>query len=565
MDDKLIKMADDLEAKVDEYANKIINNEIKSCQKMKYTCMRYFDFKEKYDFDKIELLKFYIWSNQFKYRTGTKGIKGQRIELHESLLFDAANILCIKKDDGNRLYKKAYIQKARKNVKTMFMALISSYIAANTDDEQQEIYIAGWDKQQSEICYREINFQLETSEKIKGKYKNSYGKITFLNDGSFIKPLSREARNTGDGTNPSVGIIDEYHAHKTSEIYDVLDSGMAARDNGLMVIITTPGFNITYPCYKEYQYTSKILDPNVPDVVNDSYYICIYEMEANDDIKDESNWIKSNPVVATYNNGIEYLRGKLQELLDAPEKKRNVLTKNFGMWVDMKEDGYLDMSKWREAEEEVTLFDFIHCDCVLGIDLSNKLDLTSVAFEFYKDDKFYIFQHSWIPQENYEKRMREGKYRFDMWVEEGNLTIIPGASVDYNAVRNYIKQIEEDYGLNIIECVYDPWNASQFVQNMYEEGYIMVEMRQGALTMNEPTKDFRERIYNKELIHSKDGLLTWAASNAVAVQNSSEYTKVDKKMSNDKIDPIVACICAHYRGMKILADTGETFCYSPPI
>ena len=357
----------------------------------------------------------------------------------------------------------------------------------------------------------------------------------------------------------------EYHAHKTSEIYDVLDSGMAARDNGLMVIITTPGFNITYPCYKEYQYTSKILDPNVPDVVNDSYYICIYEMEANDDIKDESNWIKSNPVVATYNNGIEYLRGKLQELLDAPEKKRNVLTKNFGMWVDMKEDGYLDMSKWREAEEEVTLFDFIHCDCVLGIDLSNKLDLTSVAFEFYKDDKFYIFQHSWIPQENYEKRMREGKYRFDMWVEEGNLTIIPGVSVDYNAVRNYIKQIEEDYGLNIIECVYDPWNASQFVQNMYEEGYIMVEMRQGALTMNEPTKDFREKLYSKELIHSQDGLLSWAASNAVAVQNSSEYTKVDKKMSNDKIDPIVACICAHYRGMKILADTGETFCYSPPI
>ena len=351
----------------------------------------------------------------------------------------------------------------------------------------------------------------------------------------------------------------------TSEIYDVLNSGTKARNQPLAVVITTAGFNMSAPCYRMYQYVSKIIDPNVESVNNESYFVLICELEKDDDIKDENNWIKANPIVATTKNGMNGIREDLSIALDAPENMRSFLTKNMNMWVDMKEDGYLDMSKWRESEEDVTLFDFIHCDCVLGIDLSNKLDLTSVAFEFYKDDKYYIFQHSWIPQENYEKRMREGKYRFDMWVEEGNLSIIPGASVDYNAVRNYIKQIEEDYGLNIIECVYDPWNASQFVQNMYEEGYIMVEMRQGALTMNEPTKDFRERIYNKELIHSKDGLLTWAASNAVAVQNSSEYTKIDKKMSNDKIDPIVACICAHYRGMKILADAGETFCYSPPI
>ena len=382
---------------------------------------------------------------------------------------------------------------------------------------------------------------------------------------SFIQPLSREARHTGDGTNPSLIVCDEYHCHLTSEIYDVLNSGTKARNQPLAVVITTAGFNMSAPCYRMYQYVSKIIDPNVDSVNNESYFVLICELEKDDDIKDENNWIKANPIVATTKNGMNGIREDLNIALDAPENMRSFLTKNMNMWVDMKEDGYIDMSKWRESEEDVTLFDFIHCDCVLGIDLSNKLDLTSVAFEFYKDDKFYIFQHSWIPQENYEKRMREGKYRFDMWVEEGNLTIIPGASVDYNAVRNYIKQIEEDYGLNIIECVYDPWNASQFVQNMYEEGYIMVEMRQGALTMNEPTKDFRERIYNKELIHSKDGLLTWAASNAVAVQNSSEYTKVDKKMSNDKIDPIVACICAHYRGMKILADTGETFCYSPPI
>lgn len=88
------------------------------------------------------------------------------------------------------------------------MALISSYVGANSKDEQQEIYLAGWDKQQSSICFREIDFQLASSKNLKSKYKNSYGTITFLKDGSFIKPLSREARNTGDGTNPSLAIVD---------------------------------------------------------------------------------------------------------------------------------------------------------------------------------------------------------------------------------------------------------------------------------------------------------------------------------------------------------------------
>ena len=324
-------------------------------------------------------------------------------------------------------------------------------------------------------------------------------------------------------------------------------------------------FDLSRPCYKEYEYVSKILDDNIPDVTNDEYFIMICELEKDDDIKDENNWIKANPIVATYEGGMNYLRGELNSALGAPEKMRGFLTKNMNMWVSMRDDGYIDMAKWNEAQEDVTLNDFRGLECVIGIDLSNTLDLTSVAFEFYKDDKYYIFQHSFMPQETYEKRMREGRYRFDLWVEEGNLTIIPGASVNYNYVRRYIKETEEEYNITILECVYDPWNASQFVQNMYDEGYMMVEMRQGALTMNEPTKDFREKLYSKELIHSKDGLLSWAASNAVATQNSSEYTKVDKKMSSEKIDPLIASICAHYRAMKVLATEQNDIFYAPTL
>lgn len=94
---------------------------------------------------------------------------------------------------------------------------------------------------QSKNLYRDLEFQLAGCDKLKGKYKTSYGKITFKKDGSFIQPLTRESRKSGDGTNPSLGIVDEYHAHQTSEIYDVIMSGMGARPEPLMIIITTAG------------------------------------------------------------------------------------------------------------------------------------------------------------------------------------------------------------------------------------------------------------------------------------------------------------------------------------
>ena len=205
----LIKLADDLEKRVDDYANKLLTDEIKSCKKMKWACQRYFDFKEKYNFDKVELLKIYVWAKQFKHVNGPKGIKGEYIELHDSILFDYANILCIKHDNGDRVFKKGYIQKSRKNVKTEEMAILSSYIGANSKDEQQEVYIGGANKKQSKLCYKAVLSQLASNPKLKGKWKETYGIITFLRDGSTITPLSKEDKNTGDGTNPSVGVIDK--------------------------------------------------------------------------------------------------------------------------------------------------------------------------------------------------------------------------------------------------------------------------------------------------------------------------------------------------------------------
>ena len=209
LNEELIKLADNLVERVDKYCEQILNGEIKACKKLKWACERYKKDKNnnKFYFDKIELLRVYMWAKQFKHRAGV--LKGQHIELTDFNLFVVANIFCWRNsNDKKRRIRKVYIQLARKNMKSQLMAIIASYIDFNSKDEQQEIYLAGYDKEQSSIVYREIKYQLDTCDRLKGKYKDSYGKITNIKDGSFIKPLSREARNTGDGTNPSCAIVD---------------------------------------------------------------------------------------------------------------------------------------------------------------------------------------------------------------------------------------------------------------------------------------------------------------------------------------------------------------------
>lgn len=550
------KMSNELFSRVVDYANDIVNKKILACEKHIFSCKRFLeDFNNpNYYFDKVELLKFYLWSRQFKHRAGI--LKNEIIELIDFQLFIIANLFCWKrKDNGYRRYRKAYIQLARKNAKSQLLSLIASY-ECFLSDEQSEVYLAGWDKEQSSIVYREIESQLRSSQRLQGKYKGSYGKITNLKDGGFIKPLSREARNTGDGTNPSIGIIDEYHSHKTSEIYDVILSGMVARPQPLMSIITTAGFDLTRPCYKEYEYVSKILDPNI-DVHNEEYFAIICELDKDDNIKDETVWIKANPVVATYEEGLNYLRGELKSALDAPEKLRNFLTKNMNKWVDMRDGGYMDMSKWKNAYKDFNFNTFKGKECIVGLDLSTKLDLTSVGFEFIQEGKYYVLSHSFMPRDTFEKRVREARLPFKLWEEEGWITVTDGMVVDYNYIKKYIQDIEEKYEITITDICYDPWNASQFANDMSELGYSMVEIRQGIRTLGEPCKSFREEAYQGNLFHNDNPVLNWACSNAITKQDANANFMLDKSQSSDKIDPLASLINAHVVAIQEPIDVNE--------
>jgi phage terminase large subunit-like protein len=543
-----------------EYCNQIINGEVIACQKHKQACQRFLNDVEREDtedfpyiFDNDKAMRFFKFMRKFKH---TKGVlAGQHKEPAPIELFNFGNIYgWYHIETGYRRFRKAYWQVARKNAKSQDLAIAGLYETAALGINASEVYIGASKKDQAKIVWNEADLIYPQSD-FADRFETKYGKIIHSKSNSFMKALSKEDQKTGDGLNPQCGIIDEYHAHKTSEIYDILASGMGARRQPLLIIITTAGFEISNPCYRvEYQYVSDILNPDHP-VNNDKYYVMINELDKNeegeliDNIKDPKVWEKANPILASYEEGRQYLKDEMQAALDVPEKKVNFLTKNMNVWVNAKENGYMQLGKWKSCERK-HFPDLSEAIVFVGVDLSSKLDLTSVGFVFLLPSGDYVIKgHSFMPENRLEEKTKTDKIPYGLWVESNWITLTDGDVVDYRYIQNYIIEQEEQAEWSIHEICFDPYNATQFSQEIADYGYEMVEIRQGYKTLSEPTKDFRAQVYRKKVIHDGNPVISWAIGNAVTRQDHNDNLMLDKDKSTQRIDPIASIVNAHVRAV----------------
>ena len=150
-----------------------------------------------------------------------------------------------------------------------------------------------------------------------------------------------------------------------------------------------------------------------------------------------------------------------------------------------------------------------------------------------------------------------------MWLNEGTLSLCNGATIDQIDITNYIEDLKEKYNINFLEICYDHWDAKAWAAMMESKGYVMVDIPQTNSALNEPTKDFRAKIYSEEIIHNNDGLYSWSVGNAVAEETTTGYIHLSKKKSFEKIDPVAASINAHFRAMKLFQVEQEDIFYSP--
>ena len=388
------------------YASDIVNKKIIACKKHIQSCQRFLNDLYKMETDESF---FYYWDEAeakrivkwFSYLKHSKGVlAGQPIILNTFQKFIVCNIYGWKHMETDyRRFKYAYIQLARKNSKSQLEAGMGSYEAGARGVSAAEVYTLGVERDQAKIVFDEI--ELMAGKYVKNKFKFTQKSIIHKKSKSVIKHLSKKAGKTGDGKNPQMAIIDEYHAHDKSDQYDVMVSGIVARKEPLIVIISTAGTDFEdKPCYAEYNYCSNVLDETLD---NDEYFIMITELDKGDDPKDPTVYPKANPVVCSYPEGMAFLLRECKRAYDSEdeEKIRIFLTKNCNIWVKQGKHKYMNIDRWYQCKQDITFENFRGMTCYVGADLSKSGDLTSLSFEFPfldQDVRMYaVFSQSFIP------------------------------------------------------------------------------------------------------------------------------------------------------------------------
>ena len=547
-----------------QYSKDCIADTRHVCQKHRWACERFLNDLKKsgtkdfpYIFDEEKALRFFEWAALHKH---TKGVlAGEPIEFTPIQRFIFGNVYgWVHQDTGLRRFRKAYWQVARKNAKSQSLAIVGDYELMALGEPMSEVYIGATKSMQAKIIYNEVVAMLKRCPLLKGRWHESYGVIRHPKSDSILRALSKDDGKTGDGLNPQCGLIDEYHAHPTDEILEVINTGMVARRQPLLFIITTAGTNFGGPCYRvEYPLVEKILDPSLDFDVAD-YFCMVNELDRDqegnliDDVKDEERWVKANPIAATYPEGLANIRSKLASALESPEKMESFLTKNMNLWVNQSAMSYMDMAKWKERGAITKIpVDLYGRSAYVGIDLSKRIDLTAagiiVPIDVDSAVQYVVRAHGFIPEDTVAVHEKTDKVPYRAWAKAGYLTITPGDVVDYRFIESWIHETTDDLGVNVKELCYDPYNATHFAQDFDAQGITTVEVRQGMRTLSEPTKAFREEAYRGNILHEPNPLLDWAVSNAVTKRDHNENIILDKEKSTNRIDPIAAVINAFSR------------------
>ncbi|MFR5264465.1 terminase large subunit [Clostridium sp.] len=560
--DELIQYANNcLEDKfVSEYEDYI------SCQKHKWSCKRFLNDLERienddnfnYYWNEEEAQKIVNWFSYLRHSKGT--LANKPIILNVWQKFCLCQIYGWRHKETNyKRFNQSFIEVARKNAKSQMesgVVLFEIATQSTKNNELYEAYCAGTKREQSKIIFDECILMLKGSP-LKSKFKITRDRITHIKTGSYLKALCKEDGKKGDGTNPAILVLDEYHQHETTEFYD-LGYGANTKES-LLMIITTAGVDLTFPCYtQEYEYCTNILNPNV-DVNNDNYFVDILEIDKKEEVSNIRSWKKANPIRMTYAEGVDKIQKAYEIARQIPEKMPGFLTKCLNLWVQAKKNGYMNMEKWKFCEVKEVPINTENMAVWVGFDMSAKIDLTSVAFIIpYLDEgiKKYIVQtHSFIPnRERLQERTLKDKVPYEAWELSGYLSLTNTQIIDQKVVWEYVKKIVEENNWIIEGLCFDENNASQMMLDLEAEGYRVYDVTQSHRSLNEATCSFREQVYEGNVVYTKNSLLNFAMSNAV-VTTSNQKIKVDKDATKFKIDPVDAILVAYKLAMYFDVET----------
>lgn len=456
----------------------------------------------------------------------------------------------VSKSTGMRRFSKCYVEVARKNGKTTLAAAMAIACFFLDGDVGMEIYCVATKKDQAKLAWATMEQQITKSPSLSKRVRvfnlqNSACSISRLADSSYIRCLGQDS-DTEDGLNPSVAIVDEYHAHRTNAMLEVIQSGTGARDQPLTIIITTAGVYLQGPCYAEERDLGvRVLTDRAK---SEAAFFAIYELDDGDDWTDMSVAVKANPGLGV-SVSEDYLRERIDEALRSPRKQALIRTKNFNQWVSAA-SAWIDSQAWDAIGADFDFEELENRRCYIGIDLSRTIDLTAVCFAFPnagESDKLRVLVRYYMPEGLIEEKSKQDSVPYSTWRDQGWIMCTPGPTVDMRWVRQDILSLVQDYSLDVVQVAYDPWSASELVKWLADDGLDMVEFRQGYATISPCAKAFEKAVLDQTLEHNRNPILAWNVDCVELESDPAGNIKPSKKSiakSSKRIDGVIAAIMA---------------------
>lgn len=447
--------------------------------------------------------------------------------------------------DGSRRYRKAFILVGRKNGKTPLGAGIVLYTLFCDGEPGAEIYSAAGEYKQAALVFEHARGMVDQNDELRDRCKIYRALKSIELGNSSYRVISADA-DTKYGFNVHVAVVDELHVQPNADLINALVTATGARRQPLIIYLTTQDYDRESACNTEYDYACKVRDGIIDDL---TYLPVIFEAGKDDDWTKLRTWRKANPNL-DISISREYLREECERAKATPAYENifkrlhlNIRTEQVSRWIPMEH--------WDACNETVDLDELAGRDCWAGMDLSSTQDITALVLAFpWSDGEFVLLPHFWIPAENAAEREKRDRVPYLAWERQGLVTLTEGNSIDYRFIRERIRQLGQQYAIQ--EIAFDPYNATHLATELGEEdGFKMIQFRQGILSMNEPSKQFFTLVISHKLRHGGNAVLRWMASNAAVKTDPSANirpVKPEDKLAN-KVDGIIASIMAVARAM----------------
>lgn len=492
--------------------------------------------KHIYVFDEKKSLRCIHFCEKYcKQSKGKWNGKPLKLELFQKAFLQAL-FGFVDKNTGFRKYRKAIFFVARKNGKSVLASAIATYMLTADFEGGAEIYSVATKKDQSKIVWEEAKRMIKKSPALSKVIRCLVGGIYYDKTDGVFRALASDS-NSLDGLNAHLVVADETHAWKDKNLMDVMYDSMSAREQPLLLETSTMGTVRQNVFDIDYDYASQVIDGMI---IDETLLPIIYELDEEKEWTNEECWFKANPALGIIKS-LKDLRDKVERAKANPIELVNLLCKDF----NIRQNSINAWLTFDDLNNEEIYTEWKDSYCIGGCDLSSTTDLTCATLLGVVNKKIRVKQMYWIPTNALEKKVIEDKIPYDKWLKNGWLRLSGDSKIDYHDVTQWFLEQVQEFDLRPLWVGYDSWNAEYWKIEMEQEGFDMVEVRQGFKTESAPLKQMKADLMDKKINYNNNPITKWNLSNAAIKKDDNENIMLSKEKSRQRIDGVASLMDAY--------------------